>query len=481
MKKFIALISIVSILCFQNYAFADVNQSANLVAGSQQYFSTPASGNFLNITGSLTVTAWVKFNSLPTNEQATIASHYNNGQLANSQWQFGLVDNGGGQFSLLGGFSFGTNPLDHAEVTTPWIPSIGTWYQVALALDTTASGTVKFYVDGVQRGTTQVTNITSLNPSVNDFVIGALTYFYNPPQQNFFDGDISQVALFNIALTPDQISGYYCHQQLTGTESGLVGLWNLDGNGEDSTTNGNTLVGHNGASFTSDAPNCIQAPTISSFVANPTSITSGQSAQLSWSVSGASSLTIDQGVGTVTGTSVSVSPTQTTTYTLTASNNGLSTSTATVTVTVTAPPPSPTAVRKSTSQTLVSSTVLQNDTDLSLQLQAGKTYLVDGVIFASTTNATPDIKIAFTKPSGSDMDIGFIANSGSSSSGGLLQTSGGASVRIPLPANIPTPIIIHGTIVTTTAGTLQLQWAQFASNVKAIQVAKGSYLKVSEI
>ena len=76
-------------------------------------------------------------------------------------------------------------------------------------------------------------------------------------------------------------------------------------------------------------------PTIRSFTASPTTIDSGGSSTLSWSVAGADSLSIDQSVGTVTGTSKSVSPTETTTYTLTATNSaGSATATATVSVSV---------------------------------------------------------------------------------------------------------------------------------------------------
>jgi peptidoglycan/xylan/chitin deacetylase (PgdA/CDA1 family) len=81
-------------------------------------------------------------------------------------------------------------------------------------------------------------------------------------------------------------------------------------------------------------------PIISSFSANPSSIASGSSTVLSWSVSGASSTSIDNGVGVVTGSSKSVTPTQTTTYTLTATNPGGSV-TATASVTVSSPPPPP--------------------------------------------------------------------------------------------------------------------------------------------
>jgi hypothetical protein len=78
------------------------------------------------------------------------------------------------------------------------------------------------------------------------------------------------------------------------------------------------------------------APTISSFMATPSAITAGQVATLTWSVSGAATITVDGGVGDVSSiTSRTVSPTQTTTYTLTASNSR-GTATARVTVTVNA-------------------------------------------------------------------------------------------------------------------------------------------------
>ncbi len=74
-------------------------------------------------------------------------------------------------------------------------------------------------------------------------------------------------------------------------------------------------------------------PSIASFSATPASVLSGQNATLAWSVSGATSLSIDQGVGAVSGASLSVHPATTTTYTLTASN-GAGAATATTTLQV---------------------------------------------------------------------------------------------------------------------------------------------------
>ncbi len=82
------------------------------------------------------------------------------------------------------------------------------------------------------------------------------------------------------------------------------------------------------------------APTITAFTASPTAITAGQSTTLAWTVSNASSTSIDNGVGVVTGTATTVSPTVTTTYHLSATNpGGTTTASATVTVTATTTPP----------------------------------------------------------------------------------------------------------------------------------------------
>ncbi len=77
------------------------------------------------------------------------------------------------------------------------------------------------------------------------------------------------------------------------------------------------------------------APSIASFTANPAGITAGQSTNLLWTVTGATSLSLDNGIGAVTGIGVTVTPSGTTTYTLTASN-GAGSATASVTVTVSA-------------------------------------------------------------------------------------------------------------------------------------------------
>jgi len=75
-------------------------------------------------------------------------------------------------------------------------------------------------------------------------------------------------------------------------------------------------------------------PEVMAFSASPSKIKTGESATLLWNVTGATSVTIDQGIGNVdvAGTKT-VSPTTTTIYTLTATNSaGTNTESATITV-----------------------------------------------------------------------------------------------------------------------------------------------------
>jgi len=82
-------------------------------------------------------------------------------------------------------------------------------------------------------------------------------------------------------------------------------------------------------------------PVISSFSANPAAVAAGQVSTLSWSVSGATSVTLNNGIGDVTSlTSKVVAPGATTQYTLTATNSAGS-KTATVTVAVNGTSPAP--------------------------------------------------------------------------------------------------------------------------------------------
>jgi peptidoglycan-associated lipoprotein len=88
------------------------------------------------------------------------------------------------------------------------------------------------------------------------------------------------------------------------------------------------------------------APVINNFSAEPTTIEAGQSSTLRWSISGATDMTIDHGVGAVQSTGQrQVFPTTTTSYALTVRGPGGMDSRSVTVVVGSAPPPPPPAPR----------------------------------------------------------------------------------------------------------------------------------------
>lgn len=105
--------------------------------------------------------------------------------------------------------------------------------------------------------------------------------------------------------------------------------------GASGSTTGTSGTGSNTGNTGSTGTSTATAPVINSFVATAASVTSGQSTQLSWNISGATSVTVNGAA--VTGSSLTVSPTVTTTYVLLAGNASCSSAcntSASVTVTV---------------------------------------------------------------------------------------------------------------------------------------------------
>jgi peptidoglycan-associated lipoprotein len=83
------------------------------------------------------------------------------------------------------------------------------------------------------------------------------------------------------------------------------------------------------------------APVVQQFTAEPSNIQRGESSTLRWQVSGATNVSINNGIGTVQSNgSTVVNPANSTSYTLTASGPGGSV-TGVTTVTVSSPPPPP--------------------------------------------------------------------------------------------------------------------------------------------
>jgi PKD repeat protein len=146
-------------------------------------------------------------------------------------------------------------------------------------------------------------------------------------------------------------------------------------------------------------------PVISSFTASASSITPGQSLTLSWSATGADSLSLSPGIGAVSGSSITVTPGVDTTYVLTAANNGGAV-TASVSVTVSAPVPppvvqsftaTPAAIVAGQSTTLAWSVV--GATAISIAADAGSS---PGAVSGNSLSVSPVVSTVYTLTAGNE-------------------------------------------------------------------------------
>jgi hypothetical protein len=231
-----------------------------------------------------TLSAWVYFTG-GSGYRAVLSSrnsNYNQGYI--------IYVHNSNVWELWMGNGIGWDIVDASGVAV----SPNTWTHIVASYDGSAA---KIYINGVQKGSSIKTYVPQTSKPA---LVGAGGNEGNPPYQFQFPGKIDEVRIYSRALSSQEITDIY-----------------------------NDVGG---------APSTPTAPTISSFSAFPSSITSGQSTNLSWSVSGnpAPTLLIDNGIGVVSGSTQSVSPTQTTVYTLIATNSEGSANDQT-TITVTAP------------------------------------------------------------------------------------------------------------------------------------------------
>ena len=104
------------------------------------------------------------------------------------------------------------------RVESPGIISTDTWYYIGFTYDGSSSASgVKIYINGVlQSGTLSENNLTtgSIQSTDNKFMIGK--------RQNYssylFNGSISDVRIYNSALTAEQVKDIYFNQTILGTE-----------------------------------------------------------------------------------------------------------------------------------------------------------------------------------------------------------------------------------------------------------------------
>jgi len=123
-----------------------------------------------------------------------------------------------------------------------------------------------------------------------------------------------------------------------------------------------------------------------------------------------------------------------------------------------------------------SNVTLQNITQASVAMAANATYRF-ALALQYSTNGTADIKIGFTGPAGFTMDYITVGSNAAA------VTNFGVGIQttvVDFGGNV-TSAFLYGTVVTTNAGTLQLQAAQNTSNASSTLVSAGTLLELVRI
>lgn len=183
----------------------------------------------------LTLEAWVYVRSYPGGYFAIFDKYR---QVGDWGWSM-AIENGGGGLSLW--------TAANVRVSSNVTPTSNAWHHVAVTYEHAANA-VRFYVDG-----SLVASRTSPGALINTDTDPAYIGFSPSGGDEYSDGMIGELRLWNRALTNAEVQGSFATEVLTPSTSGLVGLWRFDeGSGlttVDATSNGNhaTLGGGNAA------------------------------------------------------------------------------------------------------------------------------------------------------------------------------------------------------------------------------------------
>jgi hypothetical protein len=141
------------------------------------------------------------------------------------------------------------------------------------------------------------------------------------------------------------------------------------------------------------------------------------------------------------------------------------------------------AVRTST-QSVTSSTVLVNDTQLLVPVAANASYhFLTYLFYEGGTQGSSDIKVGYAVPAGTTMRYHRIyANTSGLAVNISTLTETDVQGAGTQGAGIACGLTHHGTIVTSaTTGNVQLQWAQSTSSATATQVLAQSAILLTRI
>src|SRR5262249_39798324 len=168
----------------------------------------------LDLGANATIEAWVKFNGLPSNSLATIASK-DVGSGNQNKWILGYANNFAG---IPNATFFHLNTTSGNSVflkSNNCTPALRTWYHLAVVK---SGNSYTFYRDGVADGT--ATTTVAVPAAAAAFLVGRAEGAFH------FNGQIDDLRLWAAARTATDIQNNK-NSPLTGGEPGLARYWKV--------------------------------------------------------------------------------------------------------------------------------------------------------------------------------------------------------------------------------------------------------------
>ena len=177
-----------------------INLGGDFESATSEYL-TIADNASLSITGDLSFSTWVKFESLPASGgNMTFTGKWQ--ETNNNSWIFGLYNNAG---TLV----WRQNMQNSADVSSAKnlntsTLSTATWYHIVFVY-TASAGTVQVYLNGVSEGTS-TGHVTNIKDSTASFELGT-----NIPGLggSYLDGSMDEFGLWSKALTSTEVTELY--------------------------------------------------------------------------------------------------------------------------------------------------------------------------------------------------------------------------------------------------------------------------------
>jgi hypothetical protein len=139
-----------------------------------------------------------------------------------------------------------------------------------------------------------------------------------------------------------------------------------------------------------------------------------------------------------------------------------------------ATPTGATILRKTSDET-VNDNTLQDDDDLKIAMAANEVWYFEGMLF-HVGNSTANFKFAFTVPSGATLQWAGTYETSSDAKMKLVEASGTAIGSIGADTSNSAVLFKGEARNGSTAGDLQLQWAQDTTNAVDTKVLIGSWM-----